>query len=336
MGMAANRRAGICTRASNTLAAYGLIAFASGAGAAPTRAISELTPSVTLHLGGTADWVAVTPEAIWVGSTMPNAVHAIDPETNRVVVTVPLPGNPCAGLAVGFGALWVPLCAKPNVLARVDLKSHALGLVQGVGPADREGGITTSPDSVWIVSDARSTLTRIDPTTDRVRQQIRIAPGSYNPKYFAGAIWVTRADGAEATVVAADSGRVEGSVPTGPGPRFLTAGGGSVWTLNQGDGSLTRIDAQARRATATIALGTPGHGGDIDADGNVVLTTLAKVPLSVIDVATSSLRCQWIGPGGDSLAISGGSVWLTDYDRGDVSRYELEKVVAGCLAPAPK
>ena len=334
--MVRDRARGGGVRASGLAGVCAVAALSSIATAAPTRPISELAPVVTLHLGGTADWVAVVPDAIWVGSTTPNAVHAIDPRTDRVIASVPLPGNPCAGLAAGFGALWVPLCANPNVLARVDLQTHAVRLVPGVGPADREGGITTSRDAVWLVTDARSTLTRIDPATGRIRQRVRIAPGSYNPLYAGGALWVTRADGAEATIVDASTGRIEGSVKTGPGPRFLTAGNRSVWTLNQGDGSLTRIDERTHRATRTIELGTPGRGGDIGFGGAVVLTTMSKVPISVIDAATTILRCQWVGAGGDSLGISNGSVWLTDYDRGNVSRYELAKVVDGCLAPMPK
>src|SRR5580658_8040899 len=90
-------------------AAPGATAPAESADVAP-RSISELVPVATFALGKTADWVAVTSDAVWVGSTGPFAVHRIDPNTNRVIAQVALAGAPCAGLAVGFGSLWVPLC----------------------------------------------------------------------------------------------------------------------------------------------------------------------------------------------------------------------------------
>ena len=76
------------------------------------RPFAGLKPFATIQVGKTADWVAITADAVWVGSTAPNAVHRIDPTTNREVARVTVPGKPCAGLVPGFGSLWVPLCAR--------------------------------------------------------------------------------------------------------------------------------------------------------------------------------------------------------------------------------
>jgi virginiamycin B lyase len=300
------------------------------------RPIEELTPAATIHVGKTADWVAISEDAVWVGSTGPNAVSQIDPHTNTLVSSVPVPGNPCAGLAIGHGGLWVPLCAQPNALVRVDLRTRKLTVVAGIGPADREGGIASSPDSVWLIVDRKATLARIDPSSGRVRQTIRVPRGSYNPLYGAGQIWVTRADGAQVTVVDAGTGVISATVRSGPGPRFLTYGAGAVWTLNQGDGSLTRIDTQTRRVVRTTALGTPGHGGDITFSGGLVWSTVSKVPLTVVDGSTGFVLCQWIGPGGDSLGIGHGAIWLTNYDAGTISRIDLDDALRHCRAHSGK
>ena len=295
-----------------------------------TRSIGELKPTAIIHLGKTADWVAISPDGVWIGSTGPFAVHKIDPDTNKRVATVPLRGNPCAGLAIGFGSLWIPLCGQSPTLAKVDLRTNKLTATFRVGPADREGGVTTSPDSVWLVVDKNGSLARIDPDTGSIRSTIHLPPGSYNPLYSAGQIWVTRADGSEVTSVDAATGTILATVPTGPGPRFLAAGAGAVWTLNQGDGTLTRIDTRTKQATGTIALGTPGHGGDISFGKEMVWTTVANFPLSVVDSATATLRCQWAGPGGDSLGVGHGAIWLTDYHAGTISRIELDDALAQC------
>ena len=294
------------------------------------RSITELKPTAVIQLGKTADWVAITPDAVWAGSTGPNAVHRIDPRTNKRVATVQLGGEPCSGLAVGFGSVWIPLCGKPPTLARVDASRNEVTALFQAGPAGPEGGVTTSTDSVWVVTDKDGSLARIDPDTGTVRQTVRVPAGSYNPRFYEGRIWVTRADGAEITAVDALTGAVLGTTRTGPGPRFLASGAGSIWTLNQGDGTLTRIDIHSRKPLKTIALGTPGHGGDITFAAGLVWTSMWKVPLSAVDSADSKLLCQWTGPGGDSLGIGHDAIWLTDYHGGTISRLELPDAVSHC------
>jgi virginiamycin B lyase len=317
------------------LSASALCAASAGADAGPslaspidTRPFADVKAEATIRLAKTADWVVVTPDAVWVGTTGPKGVARIDPRSNARVASVALPGDPCAGLALGFGSLWVPLCAEPNALARVDLATNGVSIVPGLGPAAKEGGITASPDSVWLIVDAAGSLARIDPATGRVRQTIHVPAGSYNPLYSDGIAWVTRAAGAELTAVDAASGAVLGSTPTGPQPRFLTAGAGSIWTLNQGDGTLTRVDARTRRVLATIALDTPGHGGDIGFAAGTVWTTIPGVPLTSTAAATDRVRRRWPGRGGDSLAAGPDVLWLTDFDAGAVSRLRLSDLVA--------
>jgi virginiamycin B lyase len=271
-------------------------------GAASQRPIDELKPQVIIHLGKTADWVAVTKDAVWVGSTGPFAVHRIDPKTNKLIKTVELPGEPCAGLAAGLQHLWVPLCTTPPSLARVDLKTAQLTILN-IGPAAEEGGIAVSADSVWMVTDKDGTLARITKEGE-IKQTVKLPKGSYNPLHADGKIWITRADGAEISRIDAKTGAVEETIKTGPGPRFLAAGEGAIWTLNQGDGSLTRIKT---REAQNIALG-----------------------LSCTDAKTATTKVQWTGPGGDSLGVSDDAIWLTDYHGGTISRLDLKQALKRC------
>jgi virginiamycin B lyase len=322
--------------ASPRLAIVGfLFAVASAyAGPAPSavtsplqRPISELKPVATIQVGKTADWVAITADAVWVGSTSPNAVHRIDPNTNRETASVSVPGEPCAGLVPGFGSLWVPVCAARPALAKIDLRSNRVVAVLGFGTA-AECGITASRDSIWLVVDDQGTLARIDPAKGSIRQTVKLPPGSCNPHYSHGVVWVTNAKGAELTAVGASSGAILSTIPTGPHPRFLTDGLGSIWTLNQGDGSLTRIDMRSRRATGSVALGTPGHGGDIAYDGITVWTTMAGTPLTAVDSIENRVFRQWAGPGGDSLAIGFDAIWLTDYHKGTIARLSIGEALS--------
>jgi virginiamycin B lyase len=288
---------------------------------------ASLKLEVTFKIGENADWVEITADAVWVASSKPASVHRIDPKTNQEVAVIPMPGDPCAGLAFGFGSLWVPLCGQPTSIARVNAINNRITAILPIGPAGSEGGIATGSDSVWIVSDDDGTLVRIDPATNKVRQKISIAAGSYNPCFSEGAVWITSVSTNLLTAVDATTGDVVAVIPVGPKPRFLTAGAGSIWTLNQGDGTVTRIDAHSRRVTATIAAGIPGHGGDIAWGAGSIWTTMLDVPLSAIDATTNQVIRQWIGPGGDSLRFGYDSIWLTDYKQGTLSRIAFRETL---------
>jgi len=288
---------------------------------------ASIRPSATIKIGGTADWVLVTDDAIWVASTKPYAVLRIDPATNKIVATVKVSGEACSGLAFGFGSIWVPICGEKPELVRIDGAKNTVSSTLPIAPAAPEGGIATSEDSVWMVTDKNGTLNRIDPSTNGVRQRISIPPGSYNPVFSNGIVWITGVESSVLTAVDADSGKVLESVAVGLKPRFLAAGGGSIWTLNQGDGTVSRVNERNRKVTATIRVGIPGAGGDIGYGGESVWPTVFGVPLTRIDASTNKVIRQWVGEGGDSLRCGFGSIWITDYKKGLLSRIALQQIL---------
>ena len=316
------------SRMSLFTTAFALFFVCARIGAAP-GSITELTPLATFSLGKTADWVAITADAVWVASTAPFAANRIDPKTNMLVARVELPGEACAGLAVGAGSLWVPLCTAKPSLAKIDLKNNAVTSVYPVGPPAEEGGIAYGAGSIWLIIDKLGSLARISPDNGAVLDTFHVPAGSYNPAFLDGTVWVTHAGGSDVTGVDAASGKTVATVVTGPNPRFLTVGAGAVWTLNQGDGTLTRVDP-LNRGTASISLGTPGHGGDIAFSDGKIWTSMSKVPLSLVDARLNRLVCQWVGPGGDALNIGHGSIWLTDYHAGTIERIAIKDALAHC------
>ena len=291
--------------------------------------VTALKPDVTFELGGAPDWMVLTADAVWISNDKLSAVQRIDPRLNRVVAKIELPAPPCSGLTYGFGSVWVPLGGTPRSLARVDPATNRVSATLPFGTSDDEGGITASPDSIWMVTDNNGTLVRIDPTTNQIRQKVSIAPGSFNPMYSDGIVWVTGHDSGVLTAVEAASGKILAVIPVGPQPRFLTAGAGSIWTLNQGDGSVTRVEAKSFKMTATIDARSPGHGGEICFGAGSVWITVMKVPLTRIDAGSGQVVGQWIGEGGDSVRFGHGSVWLTDLRKGLLWRIPLQAVGGG-------
>ena len=271
--------------------------------------IAELVPVATFAVEGHPDWMAVTDDVVWVTSSSANHVVRLDEKTNKpgTIVTV---AKPCAGLALGFGSLWIPSCGDHSIV-RVDPETGAKQGTVTAGPADSEGGIAVGAGSVWIVTTKTGDLARIDPATNTVTAHIQIPAGSFNPIFANGSIWVSANTAGTLVRVDPATNKVVGQTPVGPMPRFLTVGAGSIWVLNQGDGTIARVDAETGQRTALIAAGIPGLGGEIAFGEGAVWATVFEFPITRIDPSTNTATGQWHGAGGDSIRVAHGSVWLS-------------------------
>ena len=272
------------------------------------RPMTSITPSAVFSVDGTPDWMAITEDSVWVASSPKNAVVQLDVKTNRVGRTVTV-GKPCSGLAYGFGSIWSPSCSEHR-LVRFNPASGAIEAMINAGPADSEGGITTGAGSVWIVTDAKGVLSRIDEKTNQVVKTIPVPPGSVACIFGADAVWVSSPDQSVVARVDPKTNQVTDTIAVGKTPRFMTFGAGSAWTLNQGDGTISRIDGTTRKVI-NLNAGLPGKGGEIAYGEDAVWATLFGFPITKVDTATNQVVKQWNGKGGDSIRAAHGSVWLT-------------------------
>ena len=165
------------------------------------------------------------------------------------------------------------------------------------------------------------------PDSNIVRQKISIPPGSYNPFFSNGVVWITGVENNILTAVDASTGKVLESFPIGSKPRFLSSGGGSVWVLNQGDGSVSRVDEKTRKIEGRVQVGIPGIGGDLVYAADQLWIASFGFPLSRVDPTTDKVSCQWVGRGGDSLRYGHDAIWLTDYYRGLVWRFPIRELL---------
>ena len=283
------------------------------------REMSAIQPIAVFPVPGTPDWQVITADAVWVTSSPKNTVSRLDPKTNTVAAVITVGAKPCSGLAAGFGSVWVPNCGD-KTLSRIDMKTNQVTATLPIPPAESEGGIAASPDAVWLVTDARGVLSRVDPATNKVASEIEIAPKSAGVVYGEGAVWVTTPEKNLLTRVDPRTNQVTATLEVGPQPRFLTTGAGSVWTLNQGDGTVSRVDARTAKLITHIPVGVPGTGGEIAFGAGHVWATVFQIPLSEIDPATNQVIKQWFGPGGDSVRVGHGSVWLSNLREQNVWR----------------
>ena len=197
-----------------------------------------------------------------------------------------------------------------------------------IGIGDSEGGIAIGAGSIWIMTDKKGTLARLDPATNKVVAEVEVSAGSYAVAFGEGAVWITGTEKNVLTRVDPQTNLVVETIPVGKAPRFLTVGGGFVWTLNQTDGNVSKVDVKTNKVAATIEVGVPGPGGEIAyGEGSVWVTTF-EFPISRIDPTTNKVVQQFKGEGGDSIRVGLGSVWLCNLRAGTVWRLDPHRVQA--------
>ena len=92
--------------------------------------------------------------------------------------------------------------------------------------------------------------------------------------------------------------------------RMLAKPGANAVPVTIGDMTSTRAPGTFRQ----IAFGE-GH----------VWATVFEIPISEIDPATNQVVKQWFGPGGDSIRVAHGSVWLSNLREGNVWRLSAKQ-----------
>ncbi|MCU1336136.1 MAG: hypothetical protein JWO19_1717 [Bryobacterales bacterium] len=275
---------------------------------------------------GGPDWLAVTEDSVWTNSKGTDMVFRMDASSDRILAAVPVK-KPCSGFAVAAGTLWSPSCEE-NVIYRIDLKTNEVVAKVPVGPANTEGGIAFGAGSAWMPSDPKGMVSRIDPATNKVIAGIKVAPGSFTAVFGYNLVWVSSTEGSVVSVIHPATNRVIAEIPVGPNPRFMAAGEGFVWTLNQRDGTVTKIDPRTLKVVATIDVGVAGSGADIATGEGAVWVTQKTIPVSRIDPATNRVTAQLYGPGGDTMRVGHGYVWLSNGREGTVWRFLPAKLIA--------
>lgn len=104
--------------------------------------------------------IAATDDGIWVASRFPNKASLIDPASNSVVTTVPLPTEP-GGLAVDGDSLYVTGGFSPAFLTVLDSQSGAV--TDSLPLGDRLlAEVALGSGTLWVVSTLPAEILRID------------------------------------------------------------------------------------------------------------------------------------------------------------------------------
>jgi streptogramin lyase/predicted Ser/Thr protein kinase len=217
--------------------------WVSDAGSGKLLRIDDETGGVKqrIEIGGNPGPLVYGGHRIWVADTLGGGITAVDAKNGHVLRRHLQPRAKPLRLATGAGGLWVS-SASTGAVQRIDLRSFAEGKPIAVGR--HPAGITVAAGLVWV-ADARSgAVTRVDPSLRAVSgAPIAVGEGPGGIDAGSSALWVTLAPEDAVRRLDLPSGEPDGGpIGVGPEPSAIAVGTTAVWVVDDGDGSVTRVE----------------------------------------------------------------------------------------------
>ena len=196
------------------------------------------------------------------------------------------------------------------------------------GVAAAENLIAATADSIWLLTDDKTTLARIDPDQNVVVAELRVPAGCRGLTFGETALWLACPAENKVLRINPTTNLVEQVIKVSEHPEFLAVGEGSIWVLCRKEGKIDRIDPKTNKVSKTIELGVPGAGGQMAFGDAYLWVTQPGFPLARIDAKTETVAQQFTGEGGGAIAVSPGAIWLSNVKDGTVWRIDPKRVLA--------
>jgi virginiamycin B lyase len=313
-----------------------VVASGSPAPSPSTSPAPTLVPAQTLVDAGatrltvrpSADWLVTASGSMW--GAVGGAVQQFDGATGAALATIPIPGETCLAMDVGFDSVWVGAChAGSPSLVRIDPATAAVSAMVPLPIHDLqyESSVAAGEGAVWAVSlGPDQVLVKVDPAANTVVATYPIAGELAGVRAGYGGVWIAQ-PGADAVLrVDPANGTVVSTIAVGSTPRFVAIGEGSVWAMNEADGTVSRIDPATDSVIATILV-TPRRveGGDITVGGGSVWARVSDVLVARIDPSTNQVVARYGPPAGSgSVAADDSAAWVSAHDVNAVWRLPLQ------------
>lgn len=291
-----------------------ILAAALLASATPARAQTEQV----IPVPGFADFLAVDGDSVWATNT-----GRVERWSRTGKLAEAPVARPCGAMAIAASSLWVANC-KDKVLTRIDLATAKVVAAVPTGVANAKEGemiVAAGDGSVWIGSNAKGEIARIDPTTNTVVATVKVAPGAYFLAYGFDALWAVSQKGATIQKIDPKTNTVVATTPLGKAPGFLVAGEEAVWVQEQGDGTVAKIDPATGAVAGRVKVDETLKYGDIDAGGGLVwLRTTDKQTFVAIDPTSLAIKARVGKPAGSgALRYTPAGVWTSAHDAHTLS-----------------
>ncbi len=275
---------------------------------APHRRRVLVAAVLALAVAGTgvlvALWHSASGAHIPASDVHANAVVFVDFTRSAVLGQAGTRGRP-AGIAAGFGRLWVTDTAAGRVL----VLDPATFRVDDQIPAGRDPtGVAASADGIWVADPGSGTVSEINPRSETVVATVSVAAAPTAIAAGAGAVWVADASNGTLTRIDPDRASVVDVIDVGQPLTDVAVGLGYVWVTSASSGQLIGIDPGTGRVTQAVAIGN-GPASVRVVNGGVWVANPPDDAVSRFDPATGGLRKLAV-PDPTGLAGAAGALWV--------------------------
>jgi len=286
-----------------------MVAIAS-VGTAPLAA--RAPAEQVIEVPGFADFLAVDGKSVW--ATNDGRVERWSRHGKLAEVRM---SKPCGAMAIAHRALWVADC-KEGTLNRIDIRTAKIiaSIPTGIANPEGELNVVAGADSIWVASDAKGIIARVDPASNSVTASITVDPGTFYLAFGFGSLWAVSSAQQSVQRIDPAANSVVKKTLLGRQPGFLAAGEGGVWVQEQGDGTVARIDPGSGELGGRIKVGETLKWGDIDTGGGKVwLRTTEEQTFVVIDPKSMTIRAR-VGKasGSGALRYTKAGIWTSAHD----------------------
>ena len=285
---------------------------------------ASLKSDAEIKLEATPSGVAFTTEALVAAG---NTVQRIDAKTNKPGEAISGLSNGCGGLVNALANLWVVNCGSKTV-AKVSLKPAKIEKTIETGTGAAAPAIAASTDSIWILSDDKSTLSRIDPKENAVVAEARLATGCNSILFAETSLWITCPGADKVLRVDPRTNLVDKRIEVPGSPTAIAFGEASIWVLAQKEGKVAQIDPKTNKVTATIELNIPNAIGNIAFGDGSVWVSAPGFPITRINPTTAKVVQQFAGEGAGMVYSGLGSVWLANLKTNTITRFDPKRIAA--------
>jgi YVTN family beta-propeller protein len=225
-----------------------------------------------------------------------------------------------AGLAlVVIATAAIVVVARPWAGGPAGLPGNSVGLIDTsggrVGAAVSVGspaGLAYGDGSVWVVNGTEGTLSRINPATHAVVEQIPVGSAPSAVAITGENAWVTNSGDGTVSRISAAADRVVETIGVGILPVAIASGPSGVWVANQGDDTVNRIDPATGKVTRKVQVGGRPDGIAVG-PGAVWVANGEDGTVTRIDPATGQASGALpVGSGPAGIAVTPAAVWVAN------------------------
>jgi virginiamycin B lyase len=291
--------------------------------------MTNLKPEAEIPLAASAGWIGFTTDQVLIPIPSANQILRVEGKSNKVLEPFSGITKPCGGLASAFRNLWVVDCGS-RALARVETATAKPVATVATGAGTALSALAASTDSLWMLTDDKTTLTRIDPDTNSIVSETRLAASCRSIMFADNSLWVLCPGEKRIIRLNPQTNLVIARVEVTPEPVAMAFGENAIWVLSRAQGKVARIDPKTNKVAATIDLGFTNADGNLAVGDGFVWVTAPGFPITKISPQLEKEKVvqQFAGEGGGMIQFGLNSIWLTNTAYNNVWRLDPKRIAA--------